>query len=1478
MTLATTISDAGPFLCNGATTAFSYAFRIDASDEVEVILIDADGVRTTLELTTDYSVSGVGNAGGGNVTTVATYATGYEIYLRRTVALEQVSAFENQSRFSATALETALDRLAMQGQYLRDEVDRAIQAPLGDDAFDDLPAAVNRAGNLFEFDEDGALKVDRSADEVVNLALSRVVAQRTLTTTDMATPAALQAAVTASPGLHLIVPRGTWPLDLLSSPTEIDLSSLAGLTFAPGAEIVSNNPVRGILRAASNTGLLLEGFRGRWAFLGNISRPDFGWDVDAEAMFDWIDVWNTAYGTAISTALNGQTLAQRWSAVYTSTPTAAWNQISASGRASGLLLNGCSQVRIFDPFVNNCVAQINDQGGVVQGDALNNFATYIDRLRMGNDQRFGYLFKRAVATYIEQVVCNVNGVRDQGGAPHVIYGSGNPDATPNPDRTIALQIGSAQITDWGIAPAIKVREATVNIGSIVGERTQSLLGLVHCTGSVGPITSIDQALARNDDGSLMARTGSKYAANFSGCYGMSVDRMNVQQRASTGPATQDSLRVADLDTCDRMSFAGIDVDCNRLTASAAMVALTRTTNCQFGPGSLRNTGVATVAMYEAPVDKTNAGGTSSNNSFAPVRCSTLATIGYLAGAASNNHFTVDPRQLADGYVEGETVEDVSQGASNTVSLMVGNRVVPVTEALLFETKASAVFILGRTDEDEDDDDPVALNFTNGSSVTVDGRTYTMRTTLTGSGDEVLIGTGDNAAVASIKRLAAALNNLTVDGQGAGQIYNNGGDDHDTYEAVASGLSLAVFNRVAGTAGNGDAVSSTETNGAWLTSETSGGGLLDRKYLNCIIAVTAGADNIAMPVPPSANEGDWVEFALTATGGGTVDCFALETLDVAADRLCCSYEDGAWRSANQIIGGDLAAATAAAQAAQAAAELARDEVEALELYRAYVNDAAALAVLSVGDLYRVLSADSTEIWELHRVDTGPAAVDTGKRFSDNSAWSANFDTASSGTDVLGLTDSNGFYRPFLGLDYLDWGNLRAEETATGFVIKDSATDDDVLEYDNTTGEVLLLGAEITTDDTLTFPLGLIDDNGFIVVIGDGTESSGIVDPTPPPAPVTIDPIYGDEFWAFEDGPIQLYADGLLDGRSATRPDAMVSFASWPFDGQGSQSVLIDPARCGATSVLSVRRLTNDIDKRREIAVTNRIASADGASLAGNVAIIGDSITNRRLPELVDDILTARGYVPTWIGTMECSSDETTTSGGGPLCECRESRAFADYIYSVITDAEVVEMADDAGETAAYIAGNKAYKRDRIPMLRPELPGDDAGVIKNGYVFDYDRYLTRFSLADPDVVVILLGTNDINEASASSALSRVIDGITVMHTQIRAALPTAHIVFGMPGTARTVAYDTQWASERAAVLKGFVSTIRALRVTDANVHYLAAHAHMSMETGWEIGDAIEPASETTGIVLANVTDEVHPKGNTRLQLAEQVAAAIAWCLEN
>jgi hypothetical protein len=707
-----------------------------------------------------------------------------------------------------------------------------------------------------------------------------------LSSSDMASVGALQSAITANAGKDVFVPTGTWPLDFMSSPTEIDISLLGGLFLRPGAELVSNCPVRGILRASAKTRLQVGGFRGRWEFDGgDILRPDLAWNESNEEMFDWIDAWNAAFGTSISTAINGQGFNQRWDNYHTALETEAWNQISAGGRASGLLLNGCNEIQIYDFFANNCVAQINDQGGVVSGDGLDNFGTYIDQIKMGDDQRFGYLGKRSTALKIDRVICDVNGTRDNGGAPHILYFSGNPTAG---DVTTALDIGSIQISEWGIAPAVKFREASVNIGSIISKGVQSVLGMVHCTGSVGPVTCTDQKLARDEDGTtITAGSGSKFAINLTNCYDLSVGRVTVQQRASTGSLTQHNLRVADLAQCTRIKFEGFDVSTHRLSTAAAMVRLGEVTHSHFGVSSITNTGTNTVNLYEMPVDD-DVGGANTDNHFAPVRTSANAQVALLEGASKRNTFTLDPRLLNGGFEEDVNVQDLSFGASNNIALVAGERIVPITSAPSFETKANDTFLANYTDDDEVDGDVKYTNFAVGNSLTIDGRTYTFVSALTGN-DQVL---RSSDLATNLKRVRAAMNGESLSGSGNGVIYQTA-SNHATYFGVSSGRALTAINRTAGSAGNGDVMTATGTNGAWVSGTSVNGGELDTHHLNATLAITTSTSNFTFSTLAPA-EGTTLRMVKTDSAVGSFAFGDFEAIRRQNDELRVVYTDGAWR--------------------------------------------------------------------------------------------------------------------------------------------------------------------------------------------------------------------------------------------------------------------------------------------------------------------------------------------------------------------------------------------------------------------------------------------------------------------------------------------------------------------------------------------------------------------------------------------------------
>ncbi|PKR87410.1 hypothetical protein CXZ10_20410 [Pleomorphomonas diazotrophica] len=130
MTIASEANRSGPYACNGATTHFPYAFKIYDAAHIRVILTDAEGIETTLALGTDYTVAGVGEAGGGAVDTALAYPAGCLVTLILNVPFTQEIDLENQGAYFAETIERAIDQQTQMSLQLKEQVARAVVLPV----------------------------------------------------------------------------------------------------------------------------------------------------------------------------------------------------------------------------------------------------------------------------------------------------------------------------------------------------------------------------------------------------------------------------------------------------------------------------------------------------------------------------------------------------------------------------------------------------------------------------------------------------------------------------------------------------------------------------------------------------------------------------------------------------------------------------------------------------------------------------------------------------------------------------------------------------------------------------------------------------------------------------------------------------------------------------------------------------------------------------------------------------------------------------------------------------------------------------------------------------------------------------------------------------------------------------------------------------------------------------------------------------
>ena len=144
MTVPSTTNKSGPYSGNGVTNAFDYGFRIIDSSHIKVVLTTG-GVDAVVD-PGDYSVTGIGNVGGGQVVFDASPANGTKITLIRSAPFTQETDLENQGAYYAETIEAALDLATMRDQQLREEIDRSVKIPVSADAseLDELIANIIR--------------------------------------------------------------------------------------------------------------------------------------------------------------------------------------------------------------------------------------------------------------------------------------------------------------------------------------------------------------------------------------------------------------------------------------------------------------------------------------------------------------------------------------------------------------------------------------------------------------------------------------------------------------------------------------------------------------------------------------------------------------------------------------------------------------------------------------------------------------------------------------------------------------------------------------------------------------------------------------------------------------------------------------------------------------------------------------------------------------------------------------------------------------------------------------------------------------------------------------------------------------------------------------------------------------------------------------------------------------------------------------
>lgn len=145
------------YTATAGQTIFPYDFKIDANTEITVEqVVYLTGAINTLTLTTEYTVSGVGDAGGGNITLVTGAAVNDTITIIGNTPLSRTTDFNQAGDFLVSDLNNQLDKLTNILQENNTTINRAVKLKDSDTTSSlEIPTATNRASKFLAFDASG---------------------------------------------------------------------------------------------------------------------------------------------------------------------------------------------------------------------------------------------------------------------------------------------------------------------------------------------------------------------------------------------------------------------------------------------------------------------------------------------------------------------------------------------------------------------------------------------------------------------------------------------------------------------------------------------------------------------------------------------------------------------------------------------------------------------------------------------------------------------------------------------------------------------------------------------------------------------------------------------------------------------------------------------------------------------------------------------------------------------------------------------------------------------------------------------------------------------------------------------------------------------------------------------------------------------------------------------------------------------------
>lgn len=135
-------------VANGVTTVFPYPFEIAAASHLKVY-------HNGVQVTSGFTVSGVGSDGGGNVTYSVAPANLTEILFYSDMPYDRTVDYDVSGDFLESTLDGDQDYQTLQIKQLADGVRRSLRSPVGETADMTIAAAAARSSKFLAFDGGG---------------------------------------------------------------------------------------------------------------------------------------------------------------------------------------------------------------------------------------------------------------------------------------------------------------------------------------------------------------------------------------------------------------------------------------------------------------------------------------------------------------------------------------------------------------------------------------------------------------------------------------------------------------------------------------------------------------------------------------------------------------------------------------------------------------------------------------------------------------------------------------------------------------------------------------------------------------------------------------------------------------------------------------------------------------------------------------------------------------------------------------------------------------------------------------------------------------------------------------------------------------------------------------------------------------------------------------------------------------------------